>query len=406
MSTSAKSGTQKSAKKTGCRFVQVISNDRAEAFLNPQPEVCPRDSEAPCARDKRAHALMSKGWTQRRIAARLGCSQPTVQRAIKRYRLWFGTTLPEDRGEITGFARYRIAVEEHRIFLEHQKQLAMQEWRRSRKSVRKQGGKKAAENQTDQQLQKRNANVSHFNAATRLSLQLTMLQAGYLGVHRLACDQALDIDGLDRWDRMVKSRDRVIEELTREVAELKAQLQSTLHAPREEVLTRSVRSTILDATPLQPLPASESSVAENTPVLNQASPAPQVVSPGQNAPCDDSLDSQKAVSQEPESVNQSTLHAPREEVLTRSVRSTILDPPEEKRPRWDDAARQGALDYHCMIHGIPPLELHQVTGIPDPKTISPKMWMQRGYPYMIYSDRSIPSKRDPVRDTRKVITVW
>ena len=327
MSTSAKSGIQKSAKKTGCRFVQVISNDRAEAFLNPQPEVCPRDSEAPCARDKRAHALMSKGWTQRRIAARLGCSQPTVQRAIKRYRLWFGTTLPEDRGEITGFARYRIAVEEHRIFLEHQKQLAMQEWRRSRKSVRKQGGKKAAENQTDQQLQKRNANVSHFNAATRLSLQLTMLQAGYLGVHRLACDQALDIDGLDRWDRMVKSRDRVIEELTREVAELKAQLQSTLHAPREVLLTRSVRS-------------------------------------------------------------------------------TILDPPEEKRPRWDDAARQEALDYHCMIHGIPPLELHQVTGIPDPKTISPKMWMQRGYPYMIYSDRSIPSKRDPVRDTRKVITVW
>ncbi|MBC7852525.1 MAG: hypothetical protein IAF94_03730 [Pirellulaceae bacterium] len=59
-----------------------------------------------------------------------------------------------------------------------------------------------------------------------------------------------------------------------------------------------------------------------------------------------------------------------------------------------------------MIHGIPPLELHQVTGHPDPKHISPKMAIERGYPYILHYDRSIPSKREPVRDTRKVITVW
>ncbi|MGI8980745.1 MAG: helix-turn-helix domain-containing protein [Pirellulaceae bacterium] len=438
----------------------VICNDRADSFLGVQAEVCPRHSEVPCARDKRAHDLMCKGWNQRRIAAKLGCSQPTVQRGIRKYRLWFGTTLPEDREEITGFAKYRIAVEEHRSFLEHQKQLAMQEWRRSRQSVRKPGGKKAAD-QADQPVRRRNANVSHFNATTRLSLQLTMLQSGYLGVHLLACDMALDIDERDRWDRNQKSRDRVIEELTREVAELKEKLQSTLHAPREEMLgaglrtpptgwtvglqgasggdlrsgvstgseTRAEPGEVLSRSEKSTILADELRTAVATPVLNQVSPAPQVVSPGPKAPCDDSLDSQKTVSRETESVNQSTLHARREEVLTRSVRSTILDPPadeggreeflprkplptpsppgpQEKRPRWDNAARQEALDYHCMIHGIPPLELQQVTGIPDPKTISPKMWMQRGYPYMIYSDRSIPSKREPVRDTRKVITVW
>ena len=84
-----------------------------------------------------------------------------------------------------------------------------------------------------------------------------------------------------------------------------------------------------------------------------------------------------------------------------------MEIPEEQRPRWDDAARQEALDYWCQIHGIPPLELHQVTaGFPDPKTISPKMAIERGYPYIIHFDRSIPSKRPPVRDKRKVITVW
>ncbi|MBC7853696.1 MAG: hypothetical protein IAF94_09695 [Pirellulaceae bacterium] len=46
-----------------------------------------------------------------------------------------------------------------------------------------------------------------------------------------------------------------------------------------------------------------------------------------------------------------------------------------------------------------------------PRTVAvsrrhPKMRMQPGYPYMIYSDPSIPSKREPIRDTRRVTTVW
>jgi len=54
-----------------------------------------------------------------------------VQRAIKKYRLWFGSTLPEDRGELVGWQRFRVAVEEQRIFLRHQQELAMEEWTRA-----------------------------------------------------------------------------------------------------------------------------------------------------------------------------------------------------------------------------------------------------------------------------------
>ena len=49
-----------------------------------------------------------------------------------------------------------------------------------------------------------------------------MLEAGYLGVRKLSCDQAIDTDERHRWDRAVKSRDAKIEELTRKVAELEA----------------------------------------------------------------------------------------------------------------------------------------------------------------------------------------
>src|SRR5687768_10299371 len=196
--------------------------------------------------------------TRRQIARELKTSQSTVQRAIKKYRLWFGTTLPEDRGELVGFARFRVAVEEQRIFLRHQQELAMDEWEQSRQPVkmkrtrtkvdpqgRKMDGMPIKEIQVDEYVQRRHASAAHFNAAAKRSLELTMLEAGYLGVRKLSCDQAIDVDDRDRWDRAVKSYQATIEELTRKVTELEAKLaakNSTPHAPREEVFTRSVKS--------------------------------------------------------------------------------------------------------------------------------------------------------------------
>ena len=84
MSTNAKTG-RKTAQKTRCRAAHPISNDRAEAFVGPRAEELPREREKPSERDQRAFDLQSKGWTQRRIAAKLRCSQPTVCRGIERY---------------------------------------------------------------------------------------------------------------------------------------------------------------------------------------------------------------------------------------------------------------------------------------------------------------------------------
>ena len=132
MSTTTK---KKSAKKANCKFESPMSNDRAEAFVGPKPDIMPQFSEVPSERDKRAFELAAKGMTQRKIAKKLKISQSTVHRAIIKYRCWFGMTLPEDREELFGFARFRVAVEERRIFLRHQQELAMEEWHESRKPV-------------------------------------------------------------------------------------------------------------------------------------------------------------------------------------------------------------------------------------------------------------------------------
>src|SRR3954471_14558843 len=180
MSTYSKTFKPKPAKQAGCKFAIPISNDRAEAFVGPQAEVRPRFSEAPSERDARAFELSAQGMTQRQIAKELKTSQPTVQRAIAKYRRWFGTTLPEDRGELTGFARFRVAVEEQRIFLRHQQELAMEEWELSRRPVpikrkrtkldpegRKLDGMPIKDIQIDEYMQRRHASASHLNAAAR-----------------------------------------------------------------------------------------------------------------------------------------------------------------------------------------------------------------------------------------------
>jgi hypothetical protein len=83
----------------------------------------------------------------------------------------------------------------------------------------------------------------------------------------------------------------------------------------------------------------------------------------------------------------------------------VKEPEKDPQPRWEDQYRQQALDYHCLIHGLPPASLEQATGIPDPKTISPRMWIEKGRPYLIHIDRSIPCDRVNPLDTRKVITL-
>jgi len=273
----------KNAKKTRCKMDSPVSYDRAEAFVGPQAEFLPRFSEFPSERDKRAFELQAKGMTQRQIAKELKTSQSTVHRGIKKYRFWFGSTLPEDRGELTGWARVRVAIEEQRIFLRHQRELAMEEWHQSRQPVpvkrkrtrldpegKTMDGMPIKDIQIDEYEQRRHASAAHLNAAAKRSLELTMLEAGYLGVHKLSCNQAIDTDERHRWDRAVKERDAKIEELTRKVAELEAKIAAIL---------------------------GESQTTSQSPVVNQTSPAPGPASPIQQAPSGDRPDSSPSVLQ-------------------------------------------------------------------------------------------------------------
>ncbi len=325
MSTIAKT-SKTTVKKARCKMASPISNDRAEAFVGPQAEVRPRFGDVPTERDKRAFELHAHRLTQRAIAKKLGCSQPTVHRAIARYRRWFGATLPEDRGEMTGFSRFRVALERHRLFLEHQQELSMQEWEQSRLSTaetktiktypegRKSGGPDVEEVTTQEQRRRHGARVSHFNAATLLSRELLMLEAGHIGVQRMTCDLAMDADERDRWQRERTTRNATIAqltatvaELTQKVAELQAQVapvgresEGPAHpsdrsspggeegetfgpafrrgqetrAEREEVFTRSVKSTL-----------HESRIAQKTAAVNRPSTDSPAASPIQQTSC-------------------------------------------------------------------------------------------------------------------------
>ena len=131
--------------------------------------------------------------------------------------------------------------------------------------------------QIDEYEQRRHASAAHLNAAAKRSLELTMLEAGYLGVHKLSCNLAIDTDERHRWDRAVKERDAKIEELTRKVAELEAKLAAIL---------------------------GESQTTSQSPVVNQTSPAPGVATPIQQASSDCRPDSSPSVLQRANQINQ------------------------------------------------------------------------------------------------------
>ena len=286
----------KNSKKTRCKLASPICHDRAEAFVGPQAEVRPRFGDVPTERDKRAFELAARGMTQRQIAAELKISQPTVHRSIKKYRCWFGATLPEDRGEMTGFSRFRVALERHRLFLEHQQELSMQEWAQSRQTTvesntkktypegRKSNGPKVEEVTTQEQKRRHGARVSHFNAATNLSRELLMLEAGHIGVHRMTCDLAMDPDERDRWGRERETAGATIAELTamvaaltQKVAELEARLTPQKNASQAESG--------------DPSKSDESETAPPTTPRHRGSPASSAASPLKQAPCGNEPDS-------------------------------------------------------------------------------------------------------------------
>ena len=77
------------------------------------PLPLPVIAKVPCPRDQQAYRLHLEGHTQRWIADKLKCAQPTVLKGIRRMEKWLATTLPEDRGEYTATEKLRLALAKH-----------------------------------------------------------------------------------------------------------------------------------------------------------------------------------------------------------------------------------------------------------------------------------------------------
>jgi hypothetical protein len=307
---------------------------------------------------------------------------------------------------MTGFGRFRVALEEHRIFLRHQLELAMEEWERSRAAVpvkktrtkvypegRKNGGKRVRETVTEEYEKAQSARVSHFNAATRLSRELTMLAGGYLGVRTLACDEVIDTDERDRWDRVVRDREATIEELRRKVAELERQLAAKVErstAPSHAAPSHGEQG-------MKGCADRESTSVENSPRMNQNLPLAEVATPAQPVICAEPLDSAAEVLRTPEFVNQEAAFGLGAGRRTRAEqpepKAAPPAPPPQPLYRWSDAHRQEALDLHCRLHKLPPAKVAQASGIPDPAGMTPRDFVERARPYCISIDRSAEEDR-------------
>jgi len=128
-----------------------------------------------------------------------------------------------------------------------------------------------------------------------------------------------------------------------------------------------------------------SKATENGSVLNQGAASCEDVTSQQDGGYGETADSSVTQPSTAENMNQ-----PAEK---RAACPMNVAEPEERRPRWSDEYRQEALDYHCQIHDLPPADVRQASGIPDPKSMSPKLAIQRGYPYLIYIDRTQERRR-------------
>ena len=81
-------------------------------------------AKAPSPRDLRAFQLAAQGLSQRQVARHLGCSQPTVLRAIARTSRWIATQVPDSAEEWTWLERFRVAAAKHLIMREHESRMA------------------------------------------------------------------------------------------------------------------------------------------------------------------------------------------------------------------------------------------------------------------------------------------
>ena len=334
----------------------------------PPPQPVPVFTPIPCSRDQRVYRLHLEKHTQRWIAAKLKCAQPTVLRGIRRMEKWLATTLPEDRGEYTATEKLRLALAKHERLMEVLLKVSLSEFRRSRQTIpmRKTITPKDGVDEKGEPVKIR---IEEWNktqigrkgfidAAAKASHEITVLAAGWLGPGNgsISCAEVMDPEERDRWERMVTIREARIEELLQRVADLegshrapvlgagwrappsgltaglpaggeRGDLRSGVAAGSETRAEHRPATRAEHSVPRKPQAslAPVSRVAENNPVLYQESVKKVSVTSTQQAACVPAPDTQSPHHVDPQNLYQLVPRLPPENGPTRGSASTVDD---------------------------------------------------------------------------------
>ena len=369
---------------------------RGKPVTLPPPPV-PVFAEIPCPRDQQAYGLHLEEHTQRWIADKLKCTQPTVLRGIRRMEKWLATTLPEDRGEYTATEKLRLALARHERLMERLLKMSLREFRRSqqtiamKKTITTKDGVddegKPVKIRVEEWDKHQIGRKGFLDAAAKASHEITVLATGWVGAgsSTISMAEVMDPEERDRWERMVAIREERIEELEQ----------------RDELADEQPA-----AAPSAPAPP-VSRVAENSPIVYQELVQEDNATSSDEEACATVPESFPTEIGQPQNLYQeppepSRPHTPCAEMSAQGVSGLRTPEPEPvKVYRWEAKYRQEALDYHCQINNLPPAKLAQASGIPDPLRMSPLEAVRRGLPYIISIDRSAEIQRTWERRQRE-----
>src|SRR6188768_1153544 len=196
-----------------------------EKPVTPPPQPIPVFAKVPCPRDQQAYALHLEQHSQRWIADKLKCAQPTVLRGIRRMEEWLAKTLPEDRGEYTATEKLRLALAKHERLMERLLKMSLREYRRSRKTIpmkktitMKDGVDDKGEPvkiRIEEWNKPQIGRKGFIDAAAKISHETTVLAAGWLGPGSgsISMAEVMDPEERDRWDRLLTMKNAQIAKL-------------------------------------------------------------------------------------------------------------------------------------------------------------------------------------------------
>src|SRR5258706_786598 len=275
-------------------------NQTRQKPATPPPPPVPVLANVPCQRDQQAYGMYLEQHSQRWIAARLKCAQPTVLRGIRRMEKWLATTLPEDRGEYTATEKLRLALAKHERRMERLLKMSLREFRRSRKTIpmKKTITTTETTNEKGEKVKIRGEEWGKpqigrkglLDSAAKASHEITVLAAGWLGpgCGSISMAEVMDPEERDRWDRIVTTQKAQIKELQERrrvhAAERNARVSdegSLVNQPQSNAAPACISQSLMHPMPpreesARPPSPPVSKVAEKKPPVNQKT-AHQVV---------------------------------------------------------------------------------------------------------------------------------